>query len=299
MMRGIAALALGLAWLPGCAPSTRYFIEHHAYGEAVCAAGSGEEDRAAARRFVAGAVVRDLAPSIYAHALTRAELEASVGEAGKRISERVLLLYVVSETRPASGIDALVEWSLSGAGVRAPAGSDNPPGTGVAVGRELLADLSRESLPRAYTVVDKPGVLDKVGAAASSPGGFFAGLGELLTLGLIPVTEITGVVKTRTTTVTPTDADYARQAPAAETLYQSLKGKRGNVLAFARPEGDDVKLHLRFDVRSVTGGCLLDMEADVALPPGGSIEDRVNRRFAEGRMTRLSELGEVTARERR
>jgi hypothetical protein len=293
----LALLAPGLAALAGCAPSAAYFVEHHRYDEAMCAVEKGKGDEDAARRLVAAAIARDLAPSLHVHAVTRAELEASIGAAGARVADRVLLLDVTLDAQKPQGVEGTFALSLRGSGVKAPAGGKDPAGTGVALARrELFAALVDETLPQQRQVVHAPNAADKIDAALSSPGGFLAGLGELVTLGLVPVTEITGVVKTRVTTIDPTDADYAKKAPAAETLYQSFQNRRGRPFAFARPEGDDVRLHVHIELRTHVGSCSLAVEADVALPKEGSdasIEDRINRRFASRRMVRLSELGEV------
>jgi hypothetical protein len=293
MNRSVARLAFGLAWLPGCAPSAQYFVDHHAYDEAVCAAEKEEDYPLTAAWTVGPALASDLEPAVHVHAVTRAELEASIGEAGDRVADRVLLLHVVSDARKVRGIEGEFTVSLAGAGVKAPAGSKEPPGSGVVARRELLAALVQETLPHEHVVVDRPGFDDKMKAAAASPKGFLAGLGELLTLGLIPVTELAGVVQTHTAIVSPAEEDYRQKAPAAETLYQSFQGRRGQALAFARPVGDDVALRVRFDARANVASCHFGVEVEVALPPGGSIEERVNRRFANNKMTRLSELGHV------
>src|SRR5262249_20911504 len=101
------------------------------------------------------------------------------------------------------------------------------------------------------------------------------------------VMKITGASEPhRSYDVAPSDQAYLTQAPASETLYRSFQAMSGSVLIFARPKGDDVALRATWSFQSYSydGTCGLKATADLTLPPGASIEERINQRFGDKRL---------------
>src|SRR5262249_28756845 len=155
------------------------------------------------------------------------------------VNDKVLIVRAVMGARTPGGVTVSPDIELVGSGVRPlslpTTGRFSMRSAGQPVGptRELLAGLTGESLPAPQHVETGPSDANKL----------FSFLGEVLTLGIIPVMQITGASEPRRSyDIPPSDQAYLTRAPGAETLYRSFQAMSGTVLIFARPRSDDIAL---------------------------------------------------------
>jgi hypothetical protein len=90
----IALCVLGLAAGLGCRPPVGRLIEQRAYDQALCAA-QGSRDSARELAYVAQRLDADARPRLHLYAVPRAELERSLGDAGRRLAEQAVLVRAV------------------------------------------------------------------------------------------------------------------------------------------------------------------------------------------------------------
>lgn len=287
---------LGAVWLlgaSGCAPSLPTLVHDRHYDEALCAtalrAGTPERDRV----FVAAGLARDAAPSVHVHAVTAEELRAAVGSKGERLARELVILRTLVDTNRLSSVDFRFTLALHDGRSYLKEHS---------LSREVLAARVGERVPPSRTVtVQRGGLrLRKIDVWL-----LFAGLAEGATLGIVPVTRLTGHVvraPTITRTLPPSDAEFRKAAPAAEMLYRSLAaepraGDRSyppaqDVSLWERPAGAaHPSLHIRWRYETSCRGTTARLEQQLVLPlpPGPTLEARVNALFGD-RMRSLSEL---------
>jgi hypothetical protein len=161
--------------------------------------------------------------------------------------------------------------------------------------RERLAYLTGELLPQTTTTetpstatTTKQSRFDK--ALSNGPPGIAAGFLELITLGILPATnlfpdkEVTTPGNPRSVSVVePTEADYLREAPMAEQLFRALQGDRtaGAPLLFERPHGGHITIRVRIGYNSMRPEetCRLLRIIEIPLPDGDSLEERIEKRF--------------------
>ena len=292
MRRGHLAILL-LLGCASCAPSAKQYVADKEYSEAVCAVTQfGGTD--AERTYVLEHIEQDAEPSLNVYGVTREELARAVGEASaEQVAEQAVLLRVSDDYNTLSLWNMELAVSLRGGGKTL----ETAPAS-----REMLAVLTREVVPQPTTVKTGGTVLDKVtGSLEGGLPGVAAGLGEALTLGIVPFTQIFGFDKRESHTHYPTDEEYLQRIPAAETLRRSIdrdssagsgrEGPRRSYLVVERPKAQDLRLVVEwsYGATSYAGPCRLTRRFELALPPGDTLEARVNALF-RNRMVRLAEL---------
>jgi hypothetical protein len=294
-LRPALALALpALAVVAGCAPSLHRLVDGRHYDEALCALRYGPRAPDRDRDRLLRHLEDDVDVALHVHGLTRPELVDALGEPGGRIADELVLLRVLVDANPVSVDRFQVEVGLDA----------GPDGTRrLELDRKTLAGAAGERLPLPRTVVVDPGGtrLKRVDLWL-----LFAGIGEGLLLGTVPVTELTGHVERRprrTATEAPSAGEYLKHAPVAETLFRALHvlsdqgswrrdGPVRQASVWTRPAGPDVRLTVRWVAEAACGDrghARLERTATVALPPGDTLEERLARLFS-GRMRRLSGL---------
>lgn len=90
----VAFCVLGLAAGLGCRPPMQRLLEQRAYDQALCAA-QGSQDAARELAYVGQRLDADARPRLHLYAVPRAELERSLGEAGRRLAEQAVLVRSV------------------------------------------------------------------------------------------------------------------------------------------------------------------------------------------------------------
>lgn len=93
ILAGLGVLVLALA-AGGCSPPLRRLTEQRAYDQALCAA-TGSRDPASDLAWVGARLDADARPRLHLHAVPRAELERSLGEAGRRLADQAVLVRAV------------------------------------------------------------------------------------------------------------------------------------------------------------------------------------------------------------
>jgi hypothetical protein len=282
----------------GSSPLLRRLTEQRAYDQALCAArSSAHPERGLA--YVGGRLDADARPRLHLHAVPRAELERTLGEAGRRLAEQAVLVRAVVAIDGVQVDDFGLRVALIG-----PQGpiESQPPSV------EVLAGLVGETIP--------PDRVDYVaGGRELVPQrfrerpllGITAGVLEASTLFVVPVTLITGHSRdrpSRTIVSAPTDAEVLAAAPVAsvvaEQAAQSSYVEHGegqevaSVWLWPRPAEGDLKLVVEWSYAAY--GCagrrpamlrrpLHDAEigrtVELPLPRGGDLESRVNALFGD------------------
>jgi hypothetical protein len=254
-----AALTLALA-LASCAPSTKSLLSAHDYAEAICSTGRDP----AAKELVLETMERDLATSVYVHALTPAEL-APVFEGHE---PKALFLRNLAFQKDASIGKAYVEIVPHEHGV--------PLGR-LGTGFTALAQLTGERIPGSREVTTDTRTLEQRVREATLP---FRELGAgavwVVSLGLVKVDvdRSSGPGSVQTKVIDPTRTELEESAPRAMALADA------NVEAWEHPSSDDVSILVRLAYTTYGnqyGECVVSGEVTVPLPHDArTIEDRIN-----------------------
>ncbi len=295
-LAGKAAVFIGLAVAlsSGCGPSIKGLVKDGKLEEAMCGALHFSSDQQM-EPYVLDRLDERADPAIHVRAVTAAQLGDSIGAAAEAIHKEVIILRVVAD---AHAIDAAMSFNLE---------LDAGPGAmrELPTDREALAKLTQEHVPESRTRVLDPGGRRLTADGAGGPLGLLAaGTFELLFLGLIPFTEMTGHVKRtarQTESIKPTDAEYLKGAPVTETLFRSMAKSEAHdgwmqpkqwFSMWTRPATDRVRLVIGWSYEAYSeqeGRCDMSNQLVIPLPPGGTIEARINRLFGP-HMRTLAEL---------
>lgn len=287
--------------LPGCGPRLDRFIHDRAFDEALCGATHYSRQPERDRETVAEALDAVARPRLHLATLSRAELELAYGELGDQIAAQVVL---------ARGVAAIDEVGIDDFGLSITLVGPAGPVEQVPVTREAVAALTGERLPVAqveHVPRRRSLVLERW---QSRPAlGWIAGALEASTLFLLPVTEMTGHTKTSggySIRTEPTQEAYLAAAPVASTLsiaaadQSHVRSEAGletaQVWMWPRPADEGAPLSLEIEWVYAHGDCappgvqlrrVHSLSADVRrraivpLPPGASIEARIEAVFAD------------------
>jgi hypothetical protein len=270
----IPAIGVTLALtIGGCAPSTKSLLSAHDYAEAICSTGHDP----AAKELVLETMERDLATSIYVHALTPAEL-APVFDGN---APKALFLRNLAFQKHASIGKAYIEIVPREHGV---------PLRRLGTGLGALAELTGERVPEPRAVtVDTRTFEQRVREATLPFRELGAGAVRILSLGLVKVDVDTysGPGSVETHVEDPTRTELEESAPRALALADA------NIEAWEHPSSDDLSIVVR---RAYTtygnqyGSCVVSGEVLVPLPHDArTVEDRINA-YLGGRYHPLTEL---------
>lgn len=298
---GSLVLAAGLVMSGlGCGPPIQRLTEQRAYDQALCAASERSRDPARDLEAVASRLDADARPRLHLYAVPRAELERSLGEAGRRLADQVVLVRAVVAIDGVQVDDFGVRVGLVGAQGPVPS---QPASV------EVIASLVGETLPEDdVQIVESRRELVPERLAKRPLLGVTAAVLEASTLFMVPVTEITGHVRRvpgETIRTPPTEAEMIAAAPVASMManeaarwshveYQEGQ-ERASVWLWPRPsEGGETRLVIEWSYAAY--GCagrrpalrrhvLSTAEAvhtvSLPLPPGGDLESRINRVFGD------------------
>jgi hypothetical protein len=206
---GMLGLALAVG---GCRPPLRRLTEQRAYDQALCAAESSH-DRAANLAYVGKRLDDAARPRLHLYAVPRAELERSLGEAGRRLADQAVLVRAVV------AIDGV---QVDDFGLRVTLKGPQGPIPAQPASVEVLAGLLGETLPTERVDHVEGGrelVPERFGERPLM--GVTAGILEASTMFLVPVTLMTGHTRerpSRTTHTPPTSAEVLAAAPLASTV---------------------------------------------------------------------------------
>lgn len=207
----------------GCAPSLDHLLRTHQHGEALCAVTLPDQKATDADRArMIDRFVADADQQLFLRAVTRAELEASLGARGTQLNRDFVVIIVgFADNQPSMEAATSVRFVR---GTR--------PLPMVAANDAAFAAALHERIPGDKTIVHQEGRLDRLAralspdparSAAAAVGGVATGILELMTLGIVPFTEIfPGKKPDRVTTVQPTDAQIRAAAPATMTVHDGL-----------------------------------------------------------------------------
>jgi hypothetical protein len=293
----IALAGLALATGLGCRPPMKRLTEQRAYDQALCAAQMSRDPRALGR--VGPKLDADARPRLHLHAVPRAELERSLGEAGGRLADQAVLVRAVV------AIDGV---QVDDFGLRVALVGPQGPIESLPVSVEVIAGLVGETIPESR-------VDTFVGGRALVPErfrqrpllGITAAMLEASTLFLVPVTVFTGHSRntpTRTSITPPTDAEVRAAAPVASTVAEQAalsshvehgEGEEtASVWLWPRPPEGELRLVIEWSYAAY--GCagrrpalerrsLDDAELgrmlEIPLAPGGDLESRLNATFGD------------------
>jgi hypothetical protein len=297
MRRAAAGLVLALAG-SGCAVAVQRPLERRAYDQALCAADrSRDRDEALSR--VGSRLDAEARPRLHLYAIPRAELERTLGEAGRRLADRAVVVRAVVAIDGVQVDDFGVRVALTG------------PGGAVAslpARVDVLAPLVGETIPPDRVRTDPGGRTIVAERFRQRPLlGIAAGIVEASTLMLLPVTQLTGHVREegpRTVVLPPTEDEVRAAAPVASLLAEhaaALSHTRqeeglevASVWLWPRPTTDDVTIHVEWSYaaygcadrrpalrRRSTGQVELVRTATVRLPPGLDLESRIFTVFGD------------------
>lgn len=299
-MRRIATVlgVLGLAAGLGCRPPVKRLSEQRAYDQALCAA-QGSRDPVRDLAYVGARLDADARPRLHLYAVPRAELERSLGEAGRRLAEQAVLVRAVV------AIDGV---QVDDFGLRVALVGPQGPVESQSATVEVLAGLVGETIP-ADRVETFAGGRELVPERFRQRPllGITAGVLEASTLFLFPVTLVTGHsrdVPDRTSVTPPTEAEVRAAAPVASTVADHAallshaedgKGQEtASVWLWPRPPAGELRLVIEWSYAAY--GCagrrpalerasLSDAEIgrtlEIPLPPGGDLESRLNAAFGD------------------
>lgn len=299
-MRRIAIVLgmLGLATALGCRPPIERLSQQRAYDQALCAAhGSGDPERDLGT--VAARLDADARPRLHLYAVPRGELERSLGEAGRRLAEQVVLVRAVVAIDGVQVDDFGLRVALVG-----PQGpvQARPPSV------EELAALVGETIPADRVETFEGGRTLVPERFRERPLlGITAAVFEASTLFLIPVTLVTGhsrYTPDRTSVIPPTEVEVRAAAPVASMvadhtalLHHAEDGKgqeTASVWLWPRPPEGELRLVIEWSYAAY--GCagrrpalrrasLADAQVgrtlEIPLPAGGDLESRINAAFGE------------------
>jgi hypothetical protein len=295
-------LVLGLFGLAaatsGCRPPLGRLTEQRAYDQALCAA-EGSRDRERGLAYVGQRLDADARPRLHLHAVPRAELEASLGEAGRRLAEQAVLVRAVV------AIDGV---QVDDFGLRVALVGPRGPIESQPASVDVLAGLVGESV-----ALDK---VEYIQARRVLVGerwrerpflGVTAAIFEASTFFMVPLTEISGHIRREpgyTSITPPTEAEVRAAAPVASTVAieaaqrSHLQYEEGQEVAsvwlWPRPPEGDLRLVVEWSY--AVYGCagrrpalrrrpLDDAEigrtVEIPLPRGGDLETRLHAVFGD------------------
>jgi hypothetical protein len=298
----------------GCRPRVEGLAHAGAFDEAMCAAThyTREADRPRAQESVARILDAAARPRLHLATLSRTELEAAYGEAGRQIATQVVLV------RGTAGIEEL---GIADFGVSVTLVGPTGPIAQEFPSREAIAALTHEALPQPEVEhVRRRRVIVGERFQQRPLMGWAAAALEMSTLFLIPVTEMTGHTRSvggYDVTSYPTDAEVLASAPVTETLFvaareqtrvrwdETLGLETTEVWMWPRP-ADEARADLALEVEWVyaTGECAppgaqlkrthmlpayVERHTTIPLPPGPDLEARIAAVFGE-RVQPLVEL---------
>jgi hypothetical protein len=294
MALGVLALAAGL----GCRPPLRRLTEQRAYDQALCAA-EESRDRERGLAYVGQRLDADARPRLHLYAVPRAELEASLGEAGRRLAEQAVLVRAVV------AIDGV---QVDDFGLRVALVGPQGPVEARPASVEVLATLVDENvaLDRVEHVVGRRQLVGERWRERPFLGAT-AAIFEASTLFMVPVTEITGHSRTEpghTIVTPPTEAEVLAAAPVASTValeaarLSHLRHDEGQEMAsvwlWPRPADGDLRLVVEWSYavygcagrrpalrRRPLGDAEIGRTVEIRLPPSGELEARLNAVFGD------------------
>jgi hypothetical protein len=292
---GLCGLAAG-TW--GCRPPLRRLTEQRAYDQALCAA-EGSRDRERGLAYVGQRLDADARPRLHLHAVPRAELEASLGEAGRRLAEQAVLVRAVVAIDGVQVDDFGLRVGLVG-----PQGPIESQPVSVAVlaglvGEDVALDQVEYIQARRELVRERFRERPFLGVAAV--------IFEASTLFLVPVTETTGHTRTEpgyTSITPPTEAEVLAAAPVASTVAieaarrSHLRYDEGqevtSVWLWPRPPEGELRLVVEWSYAAY--GCAgrrpalrrrpldeaeIGRTVEIPLPRGGELETRLRAVFGD------------------
>lgn len=294
----IALAGLALATGLGCRPPIERLVEQRAYDQALCAAQMSSDPRRDLGR-VGPRLDADARPRLHLHAVPRAELERSLGEAGGRLADQAVLVRAVV------AIDGV---QVDDFGLRVALVGPQGPIESQPASVQVIAGLVGETIP-ADRVDAIEGGRDLVPERFRERPllGIAAAVLEASTLFVLPVTLATGhtrQVPSRTSITPPTDAEVRAAAPVASTVAEQAallshvehgEGQEtASVWLWPRPPEGELRLVIEWSYAAY--GCagrapalerrtLDDAEIgrtlEIPLPPGGDLETRLNAVFGD------------------
>lgn len=299
------------AGLGGCRPPLRRLTEQRAYDQALCAAWAASSEPERDLDHVAARLDADARPRLHLHAVPRAELERSLGEAGQRLADQVVMVRAITAIDGVRVDDFGVRVVLMGA--QGPVPSQVPT-------VETIAALVGETLPpdEVHTVEGGREFVPKRFRRRPLLG-ITAAVLEASTLFLVPVTRITGhtrVQPDQTTRTPPSEAEVLAAAPVASTVAREAARRShvvhddgqeiASVWLWPRPAEPDAELRLVVEWSYAAYGCAGRRPAlrraslstaevvrtvSLPLPPGPDLESRIAAAFGD-RMRLLSASGQ-------
>ncbi|MCX4246213.1 hypothetical protein [Paraliomyxa miuraensis] len=284
----------------GCGPPLRRLTEQRAYDQALCAASERSRDPAHDLEWVAGRLDADARPRLHLYAVPREELERSLGEAGRRLAEQVVLVRAVV------AIDGV---QIDDFGVRVALLGEQGPVPSQPASLEAIASLVGETIPEDEVQrIESRRELVPERFARRPLMGVVAGVFEASTLFIVPVTEITGHTRRRpeqTIRTPPSEDEVVAAAPVASLLASEVQrwshveygdGKEiSSVWLWPRSLATE-SATLVVEWSYAAHGCagrkpamrryMLDTAEAVRtvswpLPPGGELESRINALFGD------------------
>ncbi|MEM6996355.1 MAG: hypothetical protein AAF721_37960 [Myxococcota bacterium] len=290
-----ACLCLSL----GCAPPLGRMLERRQFANAMCAAEVFSRDPERAKDRVRARVNAVARPRLHLHAVPKAELVASLGDAGALLAEQAVVVRALVSLDEIDVDDFQMSVALVD-GVR----TLEP----WAPTRERLAGLMGEGLPQPVVeVVPEHRRLNRDRLRAHPLMGVTALVFEASTLFAVPLTEMTGhierVPETRSVT-DPTAAELAAAAPHTEAMLAKIQeltyrtgavgGELSMVWLWPRTRGGAEQLHVHWmfsvhdcagksaAMRKVAGeSATLVGAQSLPLPQAADLESRINARFGD------------------
>lgn len=287
-----AALGLAAVATTGCAPSLDHLLRTRQHGEALCAVTlPGQTASDADRARVVDRFVVDADQQLFLRAVSRDEIEASLGPRGTQFNRDFVVLIVGFADNDVR-MDGATSVSFLLGGRPLPMVDANDAAFAVAF---------HEQLPGDKTIVHREGRVERLARAilpepgkgiGATAGGVATGMLELLTLGIVPFTEIfPGKKPDRVTVVKPTDAQIRAAAPAtmtvhdglAEALKQVSRTWEPNAVLLERPKDGGiptVQVERRL-VKSTKSGerCHAGVIFEQKLLPAPTLEESIARTF--------------------
>jgi hypothetical protein len=288
----IALAGLALVTGLGCRVPLDRLVEQRAYDEALCAA-SMSRDSDGTLVSLGPKLDADARPRLHLHAVPRAELERSLGEAGRRIADQAVLVRAVV------AIDGV---QVDDLGVRVMLVETGRPALAMPASVSVLAKLVGETatLDEPFWHIDGDRFWQVPMLGIPSP------YMEASTLFVLPSKVVNGhspKIPDRTTTL-PTEV--REQAPVAAMLVEQAAllsyarageaPETAGVWLWQRPSGDEVRLFVEWSYatyRCVGHKPTLLQRArrldpvvvsgtiDIPLPPGDDLESRLNAAFGD------------------